>query len=225
MSDLLSKDGSKHITDERINTIVSLVGFMCSVVVSSVLLYTGIDRNLNWYELIGLIIYLLGLVNLFAMSALHHGLNTGKRAESVLRTLDYCAIFWLIAGTVTALVLFVMPQGYGYAILIATWLMAVLGIVMRAVFRHLPKHITNTLFISLGWLPAVALLLVTSPALRPQYFGLLVGAGLLYSAGFTIYVVERPNPVPGLLGFHEIWHVIVLVAALLHAVLIGLVIG
>jgi hemolysin III len=219
MSHPLSKDGSIHITDERINTIVSLVGSMFAILLGSILVAKIFSIGQPWYKTVAIIAYVLGFVNLFVMSTLHHGLNLSKRADSVLRTLDYTAIFWHIATTVSVLVVFRYAHFAGYAVLIATWLIAIAGIALRAVFPRLPKHISNTLFIALGWLPAFVLLgeggLIPSSELFLLAFG-----GLLYSAGFYIYVAERPNPVKGIFGFHEIWHIIVLIASLFHWILI-----
>lgn len=219
MEKTLSKDGSIHITDERINTIVSLVGSMFAVLLGSVLATKLLLAGQPWYRTLALIIYILGFTNLFVMSTLHHGLNLSERANSVLRTLDYTAIFWHTAATISVIVLFRYPHLIGYAVLIATWLIAITGIVLRASMPLLPKHISNTLFIALGWLPA--LVLISGGGLIALHELIYLGlGGLLYSAGFYIYVAERPNPIKGILGFHEIWHTIVLVASLVHWLLI-----
>jgi hemolysin III len=97
------------------------------------------------------------------------------------------------------------------------WVIAAAGIVLRSILRQLPKYVTNTLYIALGWMPV---LLVGSGASVPGGALVLMAAGgLLYSAGFVVFVVERPNPWPGVFGFHEIWHAMVVVAAVLHYLL------
>jgi hemolysin III len=215
----LSKDGSVHVTDERINTIVSLVGSMFSVLLGSIIAAKIFSDNQPWYKALVLGLYVLGFINLFVMSTLHHGLTLSQKADSVLKTLDYTAIFWHIAATISVLVVFHYPNPVGYAIMIATWVLAIVGIVLRATMPKLPKHISNTLFIALGWLPAFILLgeggLI--PFHELVYLGL---GGLLYSVGFYIYVAEKPNPIKGIFGFHEIWYIIVLSASLIHWVLI-----
>jgi hemolysin III len=215
-----SRDGSKHITDERINTITSLVGSMLSILLTSVMLQRVLVSEWRWYELAAMAVYGLGLINLFVMSTLHHGLRVGQRAESVLRTLDYLAIFWLIAGTVTATVAYALPNATGIAVLAATWTLAVTGIALKASIPKLERHITNTLFIALGWLPASLLIILEGSRFSLGEMLALAAGGLLYSVGFVIYVTERPNPRPGLFGFHEIWHILVVVASQIHAILI-----
>jgi predicted membrane channel-forming protein YqfA (hemolysin III family) len=95
---------------------------------------------------------------------------------------------------------------------------AALGIVLRSVWRRVPKYITNTLYITLGW-SAVLLAGVASSVPWPA-IALMAAGGVAYTVGFAIYVVEKPNPRPGFFGFHELWHVFVVVAALLHYLLI-----
>jgi hemolysin III len=214
-----SKDGSIHVTDERINTITSLVGSMIAILLSAVIIEKAIRLNGTWYQLVAVVVYVLGLVNLFVMSTLHHGLQASEKVEKVFRTLDYTAIFWLIAGTMTVLVAYQFATSYGIAVLIGTWALAAIGITLRASIPHLPKHITNTLFITLGWLPAMALLLKAGD-LSSVDLALLAVGGLLYSAGFVVYVLEKPNPIKGVFGFHEIWHILVVIASTLHALLI-----
>jgi hemolysin III len=219
MDKILSKDGSVHVTDERINTIVSLVGSMFAVLLGSILAAKIFATGQPWHKSLALILYILGFINLFVMSTLHHGLNLSKRADSVLRILDYTAIFWHIAATVSVLILFRYAGTGGYAVLTATWLLAAAGISLSATMPKLPKHISNTLFIALGWLPAFVLLAEGGLIPTTELILLAVG-GLLYSVGFYIYVSEKPNPIKGIFGFHEIWHIIVLVASLTHWLLI-----
>jgi hemolysin III len=80
-----------------------------------------------------------------------------------------------------------------------------------------PKYVTNTLYIALGWL--TVLLVGADVSLSLGALALMAAGGGVYSVGFAIFVIERPNPRPGVFGFHEIWHVLVVVAALLHYLL------
>lgn len=215
----LSKDGSKHITDERINTITSLAGSMIAIVLSSLLIGRLLIENRSWYEYASIILYCVSYINLFVMSTLHHGLKLSPRGESVFRTLDYTAIFWVIGGTITALVALSFNSPAGIAVLIATWLLAATGITLRSSLPKLPKHITNTLFIVMGWLPAMALISELG-SLSASEAGLLAVGGLVYTFGFIVYVAEKPNPKPGLFGFHELWHILVIIASFIHWILI-----
>jgi hemolysin III len=204
------------VTDERFNTVSHLFG-ACLALVGAALLIAQAGAKGEPWKVVGLSVYGVSLVALFVSSTLHHGLDRSPRVNEVLRTLDYDSVFLLIAGTVTPLVLVLFRNTYGWTVFGAVWAIAALGIVLRSVWRRLPKYITNTLYIALGWL---TVLLVGADVSLPLGALLLMAAGgLVYSAGFVIFVVERPNPRPGVFGFHEIWHLLVVVAALLHYLL------
>jgi hemolysin III len=209
----LSRDGSIHVTDERVNTVSHLVG-SCLAVLGTALLVTQASQEGDPWKIVAFAVYGASLITLFVASTLHHGLDRGDRVNDVLRTLDYTSVFFLIAGTVTPMVLVLYRNPFGWAVLGTVWGIAALGIVLRSVWRQLPKYVTNTLFIALGWLP-VALVLSDQP-LPLGGLVLLAAGGLVYSAGFVVYVIERPNPWPGTFGFHELWHLLVMLAAALH---------
>lgn len=210
----LSRDGSQHVTDEVINTVTHLVA-ACLALLGSVLLIVQAASQHKPWSIVAFSIYGFSLVFLFTMSTLHHGLQASERVNRVFRTLDYSAIFGLIGGTVTPICLVLYRNIYGWSVFGVVWALAALGITLRAVWHQLPRHITNTLFIVLGWLP-VPLVLIGGTALPAGALALLVLGGMLYTAGFVLYVSERPNPLPGKFGFHELWHIVVMLAAACH---------
>jgi len=212
----LSRDGSIHVTDERFNA-ASHLAAACFALVGTGLLVAQASAQGNVWKIVGLSIYGLSLIVLFSASALHHGINHSPRVNEALRTIDYDSVFLLIAGTATPLVLVLFRNVYGWTVLGGVWAIAVLGIVLRSVWRRVPKYVTNTLYIALGW---VAVLLAGAAAVPWGAILLMAAGGLVYTVGFVIYVIEKPNPWPGVFGFHELWHVLVVVGALLHYLLI-----
>lgn len=214
-----SRDGSIHVTDERFNTVSHIVG-ACFALAGAALLVAQAAEQADPWKIVGFSVYGLSLVTLFVSSALHHGLDRGTTFNDVLRTLDYTSVFLLIAGTVTPLVLVLFRTTYGWTVFGVVWAIAVLGIVMRSVWRQLPKYVTNTLYISLGWL--TVLLVGGDVSLPWGALGLMAAGGVVYSVGFVVFVLERPNPKPGVFGFHELWHAMVVVAAALHFLLMYL---
>jgi hemolysin III len=204
------------VTDERINTISHLFGACLALVGAGLLISQAAAQGDPW-KIVGVSVYGLSLVSLFVCSTLHHGLNGSPRLNEVLRTLDYDSVFLLIAGTTTPLVLVLFRNVYGWTVFGAVWAIAVIGIVLRSVWRRVPKYVTNTLYISMGWL--TVLLVGANVTLPLGALALMAAGGLVYSAGFGVFVIERPNPWPGVFGFHELWHVLVVVAAVLHYLL------
>lgn len=211
-----SRDGSVHVTDERVNTVSHLVAACFALVGSALLVVQAAEQGDPW-KIVGLTVYGLSVITLFVASTLHHGLDHSPRVNEILRTLDYDSVFFLIAGSVTPLVLVLFRNPYGWTVLGAVWLIAIAGIVLRSLVRQLPKYLTNTLYITLGWVPV--LLVGAGGSLPVGAYALMAAGGLFYSAGFVVFVIEKPNPWPGVVGFHEIWHVMVVIAALLHYLL------
>lgn len=213
----LSRDGSIHVTDERFNLVSHLAGACFALVGVGLLLAQASVQGDPW-KIVALGIYGLSLVTLFVSSTLHHGIDGSPRLNEVLRTLDYDSVYLLIAGSLTPLVLVLFRNVYGWAVLGGVWTIAVLGIVLRSVWRQVPKYVTNTLYIALGWV--TALLMGTAVDVPLGALALMAASGVVYTVGFVVYVIEKPNPRPGVFGFHELWHVLVIVAALLHYLLI-----
>jgi hemolysin III len=161
-------------------------------------------------------IYGFSLVLLFTSSTLHHSVMTSTKAITFLRVMDYNSIFLLIAGTYTPICLIAVRSSYGWTILSVCWAAALFGIAMKSTRPNIPKWFTQTLYVSMGWLGA-AIAFPLYSALGAKAAGLLVAGGIFYTVGSVIFIIEKPNPVPGKFGFHEIWHLFVLAGAGLHA--------
>ena len=165
----------------------------------------------------GFSIYGAALVALFIASTLHHMLEGPAAMERALRIADFAAIYPLIAGTFTPpCLVFLHSTGFGWVLLGTVWLLAGLGIAMIvSAFDHLPKWLPFTMFLTMGWMGAL-LAFAIFKYVGVGGSGLLAAGGVAFSAGGIMYHAEAPNPLPGRFGFHEIWHVMVLVGATLH---------
>lgn len=208
-----SKDGSIHVTDERINTASHLAGTIFSLL-GAALLIARAAAEATALHVISFSIYGAGLVLLFLASTLHHGIEGKRSTEELFRTFDYLAIFPLIAGTYTPFCLVVLRGVTGWTVFGVVWAVAAAGMALRASIKKLPKWVTTTFYLTLG---------LVSIVIFPSFFSEMPGAAMLLAAGGAFYIggniiftVEKPNPVPGLFGFHEIWHLFVLAGAFTH---------
>ena len=217
MKEKLSKDGSVHVTDEVINTQTHLLGTVFAILGAVLLIVKSSVMGRPWY-IIAFAIYGLSLVGVFTASSLHHGVNASKRIEFILRQIDYFAIFPLIAGTYTPLCLILVRNWLGWSIFGVVWGLAAAGLTLKSVFVNLPKWITNTMYISMGWVGTVIAFPIF-PAIGWGGIFFLALGGIFYSGGFLIFYIERPNPLPGKFGFHEIWHILVILGAAAHYLL------
>jgi len=151
---------------------------------------------------------------MFGTSASYHRIEWTPKARAVLKRLDHANIFVLIAGTYTPIGFSALPWSDGLWLLTAVWIGAGLGIVFRVFWLGAPRWLYVPLYLALGW---------ASVWYMPQLFAvnvpmtiLVILGGLAYSVGAVIYGMKRPNPFPGVFGFHEIFHVLTVVAFLCH---------
>jgi hemolysin III len=161
-------------------------------------------------------IYAVSLSALFGTSALYHRVNW-KRPEIRLRMrrLDHSMIFFLIAGTYTPFALLVLHGALATGILIAVWIGAIAGAVVESVWIHHPKWVGALIYVSLGWVAVVAFPALWS-SLGVGGSVLLAAGGLLYTAGAVVYATQRPDPNPAIFGYHEVFHLFVIAAAIAH---------
>ncbi|HAK44344.1 MAG TPA: hemolysin III [Spirochaeta sp.] len=210
----LSKDGSIHVTDEIFNTASHTAGAIFSLLGMVLLITFSAVAGKVWH-IVGFSIYGTSLFMLFLSSAFHHGIDRSEKLNNFFRLFDYLSIFALIAGTYTPLCLIISRDPWGWSVFGVVWALAAAGITIKAVFPSVPKWFTNTLYICMGWV-GVVLIFHVMPAIGLSGFLLILIGGVLYSVGAVIFYIERPNPVPGKFGFHEIWHLFVLAGALVH---------
>jgi hemolysin III len=162
----------------------------------------------------GAVAYGASLVFLFSTSALYHRPRWSPAARRILWRLDHAAIFVLIAGTYTPLCLVVGP-GTGHALLAVVWTGAVAGVIISMVWVTAPKPLMAGLYVLLGWV-ATAGFRAMYAVLGARALLVLLAGGLLYTAGAVIYALRRPDPMPSVFGFHEIFHLLVVAAAACH---------
>jgi hemolysin III len=161
-------------------------------------------------------IYAVSLSALLGTSALYHRVDWQRPdLRRWMRRLDHSMIFFLIAGTYTPFALLVLDGALANTILVAVWVGAVAGAVVEIVWIEHPKWVAALVYLSLGWIAVIPF-----PALWNEIGAagtLLVAAGgLLYTAGAIVYATQRPNPNPSVFGYHEVFHLFVILAAAAH---------
>lgn len=166
------------------------------------------------------LIYSFSLVGMFGISALYHRPHWNPYARTWLKRFDHAAIFFLIAGTGTPISRFALESGTRREFLIVLWVTAAIGMVQSLFWTKAPKWISICLYVICGWLAGPYIPELAS-SLGTLSLGLLIGGGVLYTVGALIYAFKRPNPFPRVFGYHEIFHLFVVFAALLHFVVIA----
>jgi len=165
-------------------------------------------------------IYAVAVSALLGTSALYHRVTWRPAARRWMRRLDHSMIFVLIAGTYTPVALLALKGSLASAILIVLWAGALGGVVFKLLWIDAPKWLLAAVYILLGFVSAAVFGQLPAAIGWLGVAGLGAG-GLLYTAGAIVYASGRPDPAPAVFGYHEVFHVLVLLAAALHYAVIA----
>jgi hemolysin III len=199
---------------EPVNGLTHAAGGLLAAVGLGVLLATAANTGrLDQFVAFG--VFGLSLVALYAASALYHLLPLSPSGVARLRRLDHMTIFVLIAGTYTPFCLLALDGVWRWGLLGLIWSLALCGVLLKLLWMDAPRWLSVVLYLGMGWVAVIA-----APALfravPPGGISWVLAGGLVYSAGALVYGLKRPNPVPGVFGFHEVWHVFVLAGSACH---------
>jgi hemolysin III len=171
-------------------------------------------------EQVAMWIYGVALASMFGVSALYHRVTwRSPEVRKWMRRLDHSTILLLIAGTYTPFALLAFDGLIADVILIVVWSGAAAGLVLNLVWVDAPTWVTAIVFIALGWVGAVAVPELLEFGIAPAV--LVFAGGALYTVGALAYAFKRPNPHPQIFGYHEIFHLLVVGAAITHFVAIA----
>ena len=161
------------------------------------------------------VVYGAGLIALFSASALYHRWPGDPRWKPWLRRLDHSTIFLFIAASYTPVGLLVLEGPTQAVVLASVWIGAAVGVVMSLAWITAPRWLQAGCYLAVGWVAVVALpQLGERVGIAPLI--LLAAGGALYSLGALVYATRRPNLWPHTFGFHEVFHTLVIAAAVAH---------
>jgi hemolysin III len=160
-------------------------------------------------------IYAATVTLLFGTSALYHRISWGPRGHAVMRRLDHSMIFVFIAGTYTPIAALTLPHTAAIVVLVVVWSGAAFGVALQTVWPTAPRWLSVPCYIALGWVAVFVFPDLLHRAGVAALTLLLVG-GVCYTLGAIAYALKRPNPVPGVFGYHEVFHLFTVVAAACH---------
>src|SRR5512139_4010116 len=169
----------------------------------------------NIGKTISLTVYGISLILLFAASAIYHMVKARPSILNNLRKLDHSAIYILIAGTYTPFCFNLFTGFWQWGMLILIWGLAFIGVAVKLLWMDAPRWLYTGVYIAMGWLALLGSkeLLATLPAGAIAW--LLIG-GITFTVGAIIYATKSFNFFPGKFGFHEVWHIFVILGALAH---------
>lgn len=203
---------------EPVNALTHAAGALAALMVTLYLLYLSGGQS---RPAISFLVFGLGSFVLFTASAALHAVTAGPVAERWLRRADHSAIFVLIAATYTPITLLALKgehERLGWWLFGAAWTVAAAGVAFKFAWISAPRWLSTGLYLGMGWLVVFALQPIIAGLGTHGTLWLLLG-GLFYTVGAVVYTLKRPDPWPGLLGFHELWHLFVLAGWASHALM------
>jgi hemolysin III len=168
-------------------------------------------------KIASLVIYGVSLITMFSASATYHMVRVRDRALEIFRKVDHAAIYFLIAGTYTPFCVNAFDGFWKWGMLSIVWSLALIGIIVKVFYVRAPRWLNAGLYLILGWLSvsAAGQFLAVLPA---WVLGFLIAGGVIYTLGAVVYITKIFNFKPGVFGFHEMWHIFVMLAAAAHFV-------
>jgi hemolysin III len=201
---------------EPVNGLTHLSGAILAILGLVVLLVIGWGTPA---KVISLAVYGLSLFAMFSASATYHMVRARDRVIEILRKVDHSAIYLLIAGSYTPFCINAFTGFWQWGLLSIIWSLALIGIVVKIFVIRAPRWLNAGIYVIMGWLSVAAVgeMLAVLPVWVLIW---LVIGGVMYTLGAIVYVTKIFNFKPGVFGFHEVWHIFVLLAAAAHFVAI-----
>ncbi len=200
---------------EPVNGLSHLISAIVALVGAIWLLVAGWGSAAR---VISLLVYGISLVLLFSASAAYHLYNGNEKTLLTLRKCDHCAIYILIAGSYTPLCINLLTGFWRWGLLGIIWGLALVGIILKLFFIKIPRGVTAGIYIAMGWCGILGARELFTRLPAGALMWLIIG-GVVYTLGAIIYSTKIFNFKPGVFGFHELWHIFVILGALAHFIM------
>lgn len=197
---------------EPVNSLTHWAGAVLALAGLIALLIVGWDTPT---KIISFAVYGVSLIFMFSASATYHMVRVREKALEIFRKIDHAAIYALIAGTYTPFCVNAFEGFWKWGLLGVIWSLAAIGITVKIFYIRAPRWLNAGIYVVMGWLSVAAAgqMLAALPA---WVLTCLIAGGVIYTLGAAVYITKIFNFKPGVFGFHEIWHIFVLLAAAAH---------
>jgi hemolysin III len=200
----------------RLRGVWHTYGFFVSLIAGAALISSAPPGR----GLVSALVYASSVSALLGTSALYHRITWRPKARRRMRRLDHAMIFVLIAGSYTPIVLLAMSGTLAVVVFCVAWGGALAGVAVECFWVGHPRSVSAVIGSALGWTSLVMVGQLRSTVGWLAVAGFIFG-GVLYTVGATIYARKRPDPIPGVFGYHEVFHALVLAAATIHYAVIA----
>lgn len=205
----------KQFIREPINGLTHLAGAILSFIALIAMINKVVLANPTMIGLIAVTIFGISMILLYATSATYHMVISSEMVLNFLQRLDHSMIFVLIAGSYTPFCLIALHGKLGWILFTIINLIAVCGIIFKLTWFNCPRLLSTSIYIIMGWL-AIFVFKPLSTSLSSSGLFLLVAGGILYTIGGIIYALKPKCLAFKHWGFHEIFHLFILLGSLYH---------
>ena len=169
---------------------------------------------------ISLTVYGVSLILMFTASAAYHSIKARPQVMQSLRKLDHSSIYLLIAGTYTPICLHYFSGFWQWGMTALIWGLAIAGICVKLVIINAPRWLTAGIYLLMGWLALFGVKEIFTSMPVWAWIWLLMG-GLFFTLGAIVYITKKLDFFPGVFGFHEVWHIFVILGCLCHFIIMA----
>jgi len=202
---------------EPVSSLTHLVAAFLSAIGLILLIKYSLDTT-NVYNTIMLAVFGISSILLYCASSTYHKSTSSKNVIKILRRVDHSMIYVLIAGTYTPICLIALKGTFGTLLFLAIWLLALVGIILKIVWFDAPRWLSTGFYILMGWISIIAIVPIIKAISLGGFMWLLAG-GLFYTIGGVIYATKRPKINLKFFGFHEIFHIFIMLGSFCHYIL------
>lgn len=199
---------------DPLSSFTHLIGACLAAVGTVALLAASLHVPLNkGWAFMSCLIFGFSMVALYGASAFYHYVKGSAEQIKKLRKLDHSMIYVLIAGTYTPVLLLALGGKTGLIFTAVMWVLAISGILIKLCWMNAPRWLYTSVYLLMGW--AIVFYYPALGSLEPPVFALIAGGGISYSIGAVMYILKWPN-INKDFGFHEIFHLFIMLGSALH---------
>lgn len=198
---------------DPISSETHFIGACLSILGLLIMIFVGVHRQTAPVILGAAIVFGISLIALYSASSIYHFFQGNEKIKLILRKLDHSMIYVLIVGTYTPVAMACMEAPHSYYFLSILWTIALIGIIVKIYWMNAPRSIATIIYLILGW--AIVFDFQSFRGIPFNCLSLIALGGIAYSIGAFIYIFKKPN-ITKEFGFHELFHIFVMLGSLLH---------
>ena len=193
---------------DPISGLTHFIGIILSVIGTIVLLMRN-DEPFTIYHATSFFIFGFSMTLLYTISTLYHWLPLSEKNLVIVRKIDHIMIFVFIAASYTPVCLITLRESWGWVIFGIVWGLTLAGFFLKLFWINAPRFLYTSIYLVMGWI-IIAAILPLSKVMPSQALLWLALGGVFYSTGAVIYAIKKPDPLPNVFGFHEIFHLFIM---------------